>query len=953
MSMFLKNLRRLRLKLILQEGIEIFLSTLAIFLFAFLLSPVFYYTLNEIFPFSLIILLSVIFFYFLIQLIIRIVYYMKKENFYKKLRNLIPPVFADDVFTAEELSLAMHDKSIPFFSGELAYAHVNSVADKLRRFYPQIPLLTAPARMFFKITFVLIIALLIMNNFTGVYKKSISALSASAILHTGEIVGSIDIKYTYPSYSGLPPAELKNTDGNIEALKGTVAELKVFPLVKTNGGEIVISDGERIPLNLEKDRLIAKLNIEKSAEYSIELRKGRRILKDSVLRTITVDNDAMPEIDAYPQREQSTISPQEALSFSYSARDDFGIGKITFSCESNSGRKYNVTVKELLAPSKSVNGEYIWKVDSMNLRKGNEVTCFLSAFDNDTISGPKEGRSRYFYFKVGAFDIREQNLEKLKELFEGTVNVLANLLEREGKTLDRKFIKNLQTEINEIKELTESTLRSLKDNQGKMNEVILETDGNLEFVRQKLIKALEMDNNALVKDMDLITEKIEDTVLSLYTIIKFGKLELLMDTAQDILSYQQSLLDDFKKGHSDELLNKIQQMESQLAELFTGLAGRAGSISHEFINIDALKEMGSLSIYNKLEKIKSLIKQGKIEEAKKLYEEFMSEFAKMVTEMQEFLNSTTLKEFSEFMKKLENIQAEIKRLRSREAKITSALKKTGSPFDRNIHEWLKKELEKVDRLIAEVEELGKDTGLNNFKEAKRRAELIRSSLSGLNLFDALKEARATLGILEALRFLPEIANENVRRERLNEGIELNKEIISDIENLLKNLSASIDEKARQKLKALADEQGEIEKKTRELSSELEKSQAENELTRTPLPGMLKGASEFMKSAKERLKDGDQHGGFENANEALKQLGKIDDYIEEMKSGEGMPFPIPILGYRESGSGYGATTGRVELPGEQESAYQKEIKEELLKAIRGGLPEKLEEENRKYIKELLK
>lgn len=949
-------IRSVRIRLLMRDCFQSAAFISVIFLSSVLFAPLFQRILKEQFQLSLKIVLLLLLLILVLRVIILVRSNSKQSKFYQSLKRFFPPGLTDDIYSAEEFISTMKAQTEPLFAPELAYAHINIVEKKIKGMKKNdIPFLSPESRTLINFACILIISIIFLDAFSGAYKNTLSVLFRSIPSGSTGIVNSIDINYIYPAYTGLPPAGLKNTDGNIRALKGTTAELKVFLRVESDKCEIVLGDGERFPLQSVQNLFHGSIIVETAGTYYIGCMQGKKFLKDSTLKSIAVDEDEYPTIDAYLTGRQEVISLHDNIWFSYSARDDFGLQRISFSCESSSGERYNTSVKELSLISETINGEHLWNTAEMNLKKGDEIMCYLSAFDNDTISGPKEGRSQIFHFKVGALDTRERLMEDIGALFEGFVNVLANILEKEDKSINSKFIADLNREMLDLKTKSTDILKSFADIQGKGTEVLNKTIADVDAILIELKGMQSKTRRNARKTMESITNKLEGSVLSLYTLIKLGRYELLMNTAEDILLSQQSILEKFKDGDVEGIYKKIMEMEKMLAEMFSGLASGARNFSEEFINMDALKKMGSKSLFNKINELKSLLQQGKTEEARKLYEEFMSEYAKMVASMQEFLSKSTLKEFSEFMKKLDELQSEVKKLMSREGKITSALKDSESRMGRDIHKWLKEELEKVNELINKIDLMQKRTdsfNLQNLREARRRAELIKISLSALHLFDALTEAKATLEPLEKVQFLPNFTKDEKAKSELNSSIALNREIINDIEKVLQNLSAGLDEKSKQKLQSLAKEQNEIEKRTRELSSEFEKSQSGNELMKTPVPDMLSGAAGFMKGAKNRMEDADPSGGFQNASEAIKQLGKIDDYIEDMKSGGGMPMPI-LFGHRGYGSGYGSNIGRVELPGEQESAYQKEIKEELLRAIRGGLPEKLEEENRKYIKELMK
>jgi len=948
--------RKIKSRLFFQGVLGGLINAVSVLTTVILLSPPFYFLARERYGLAFFIIILFVLIYLAGVFIHGFLLLVSHQRFFSKLPLFLPTSLVDGIRSAIGF-ISMKDHQRLMFSQELVEAHIQGVNFRLKDIGVRTIRLLMPAdRVKLVYSFVLVVLIGVTDYFTGAYKNVRAVLTEPAIISSGEIVRSIDINYIFPSYTGFEPILLKNTDGNIVALRGTTAELIVSTGMDAESGEIVLEDGERFPMvkSQNTSRLFkGQVLVEKNAEYTIELKRGRKIFKDQTKRHITAGDDGAPVINAYMSVPKNEVSPGDNIIFLYSAKDDFGIQKVVFKCEADSGRQFNPTVKEPPIVSKEVSGEYIWRAGEMNLKNSKEVSCFFIAIDNDTVSGPKEGYSQKFYFKVGLADYRERLMEEIRGLFEGFVDILGDVLVVEREGINLKFLRDTNNKLVALRKNTLNILNSSGEIQGQAGEIIRKTLSELDAILGILKDTTTVSN---WKNIGTITEKLEDIVLSLYTLIKLGRYELFMDSAEDILSLQQSLLEEFKKGKEGALYNKIQDLEQKIAEAFAHLGEGATGAVKEFINVDALKRMGMPSLFDKLNKIKSLLKEGRVEEARRLYEEFMSEYAKMIASMQEFLNSTTFKEFGEFIKKLEGIQSEIKQLKSREAKIKSALKNFEPRNVMDIHKWLVEELKKVEELIRKIELLQKWSGKINTQdlaEARRRAELVKISLQSMNIFDGLTEARNSLRALEeAKNIISSLGDEKIMSE-MESTMALNREIIADIEKMLQNLSASMDQKSKEKLRSLAEEQAGLERKARELSTELQKTEGENKFLKTPLPGMLSGAADFMKGARNRMEEGDAPGGVQNADEAIKQLGKIDDYIEDMKSGTGMPVPFPVFGYREMGSGYGSARGRVELPGEQESAYQKEIKEELLKAIRGGLPEKLEEQNRKYIKELMK
>jgi hypothetical protein len=84
-------------------------------------------------------------------------------------------------------------------------------------------------------------------------------------------VKNMNMEYRYPAYTGLAPEKFDST-GDIAALKGTLVTLKVEPTMPTQGGQIVLDNGEKVKLAPNADgTLTATLRIDHTGFYKVEL----------------------------------------------------------------------------------------------------------------------------------------------------------------------------------------------------------------------------------------------------------------------------------------------------------------------------------------------------------------------------------------------------------------------------------------------------------------------------------------------------------------------------------------------------------------------------------------------------------------------------------------------------------------------------------------------------------
>ncbi|HEY4716567.1 MAG TPA: DUF4175 family protein [bacterium] len=806
-----------------------------------------------------------IIFLFCIRFIFSIKRALRYSSLYAELKCLLSESAADDLMSAIELGQL--DDDPPHVSADLIGSHVKKMASMLSANGNKIPFVEKRTASLLKLAGVLILLILAVDAGTGAWRNAYKIVrdSFAGIYGRDGIVKSIEITYMFPAYTGLSQKTYKNTDGNIYALKGSIAEISVVVPEGTSAVSMVFDNGESVAMDGAEGRFTGKAPVVEPRNYFFELKRKTRKHRDGALRSISPEEDAYPSVEAVQITRGEELTYDSNILLSYNASDDFGVKKITLVYEKD-GKRAEIGIKEGRSNEKTLKGEYLWPLREYGLKKGDEANLWFEVMDNDAVSGPKISSSQKIPLRITGSDRMESLLENVKALFEEMLDALAEILEGNENLSRKKFWTDLSGRFENILQSARKIRQSMPDTQNRaldlLNKIVSDLNTGMAEINAFIASNAGRKNNP----SDLIIQAMESDILELNNILRLGLLEFAVGKWERLMEQQQSLLDRFKKGMENDLLSGIQDIERAISALLSDIAGSIGNFSADFINRDALGNVSMDTMLPKLKDVQELLKQGRIEEAKKLYQEFLQEYTKMLASMREMLNSAAVKSMA-------NLSAELSEIRSR---------------------------------IADIE-----------KEQK-------------SALDKMREAG------------PEI-------ER---SIRLNDEIIKDMEGLLKNSTPEISPIARKNIQEFSERENKAGEHTRKLIGKVQELQASNKGMNTPLPGMLSGAADFMKGSEERLKNNDLPGGISNAAEAHRRLGEAKDFIDEMQKG-GMPMTLPVFGMMPQSYGYGGITGRVELPGEQESQFEKKLRDELLKAMRSGLPERFKEENKRYYEELLK
>lgn len=202
-------------------------------------------------------------------------------------------------------------------------------------------------------------------------------------LYTFPAVDQIDLTYTFPSYTGLPPERIENS-GDIRAVRGTRVTLDVATSGSTETAELVLDDGTTIPLESAGDGAFrGDLTLDQPGFYTIRLTdRQRKTNKFPEEYRITPLDDLPPRIAVtIPQRDVRANAVEEVL-VAARIEDDFGIRDARLRYAVNGGEEQTVSLKDN-APGRplEMEGEHLFFLEDFSLQPGDVVAYYVEAED--------------------------------------------------------------------------------------------------------------------------------------------------------------------------------------------------------------------------------------------------------------------------------------------------------------------------------------------------------------------------------------------------------------------------------------------------------------------------------------------------------------------------------------------------------------------------------------------
>src|SRR4051812_6081335 len=218
-------------------------------------------------------------------------------------------------------------------------------------------------------------------------------------------VKNVNSEYRYPSYTGMPSEKFDST-GDIAALKGTLVTLKVETTMPTDGGQVVLDNGEKIKLAPNQDgTLSATLRVDHTGFYKVELAgPDGSMVTGSLDYAIDMLEDRKPTVlFKKPGRDTKVMAVDEVYTEA-EAKDDYGVSRLELVYSVNGDKERTVPLSQATSRVlKEIAAGYTFMLEDYQLQPGDVVSYFARAIDNDAVSGAKSATTDIYFLNVAPY----------------------------------------------------------------------------------------------------------------------------------------------------------------------------------------------------------------------------------------------------------------------------------------------------------------------------------------------------------------------------------------------------------------------------------------------------------------------------------------------------------------------------------------------------------------------
>lgn len=214
-------------------------------------------------------------------------------------------------------------------------------------------------------------------------------------------VENVSVVLHFPAYTHLP-SETIDDGGDIAAIVGTRAFLRVRASRKVVGGRLVLDEGKTsIPLGVINDTTLGTtITVRHDGFYAIELEAedGTRV-PGTVQYIVDALEDAPPSVTiGKPGRDYRPTTVEEVLIES-TASDDYGVGRMELAYRVNGGEEKVVSLTDGSgARLRDLTASHTLFLEEMSLVPGDVIAYYVRAWDNNPAQGANNKAASDIYF---------------------------------------------------------------------------------------------------------------------------------------------------------------------------------------------------------------------------------------------------------------------------------------------------------------------------------------------------------------------------------------------------------------------------------------------------------------------------------------------------------------------------------------------------------------------------
>lgn len=278
----------------------------------------------------------------------------------------------------------------------------------------------------------------------------------------------LQLRVVPPAYTNRPARQFAPNVGSVTALPGSrvmiSAALGGPPVTEAS---LEFENGPAEPLTVQGDSATGNFVLRREGSYVIRLRSDQGIPnRDPIHYETTLQTDARPSVSFLEPTGTTDLTPALTQPLGLQLSDDYGFRRVELfyrlaadpSAGDPSFASLELPLPEPRKTDQVITHNWLLAQESgLSLERGDEVVYYVKAWDNDTVNGPKSGRTVTQRLRLPSLS---EQYEELEQLHEETGEQMREL-DRQSESVQDQF-RNLRDELRRTREADWEDRRQLE-----------------------------------------------------------------------------------------------------------------------------------------------------------------------------------------------------------------------------------------------------------------------------------------------------------------------------------------------------------------------------------------------------------------------------------------------------------------------------------------------------------
>jgi len=401
-------------------------------------------------------------------------------------------------------------------------------------------------------------------------------------------VRRLQLEVTPPAYTGLPSRTLDPNVGDVEALPGATVSVTADlggPRVET--ARLVFDDESTRPLEVSTGTARGRFTLRREGSYHLHLESTQGPTnRDPIRYQIALQTDARPSVSFLSPTGPAELSEDLTQTLRVQLSDDYGFSRAALFYrleeEADEGNgtfeSVQLPVPDDVRDTQTLTHQWLIAQDTgLDPEPGDAIAYYVQAWDNDTVNGPKSGRTATQRLRMPSLSEQYEQVDQTQGEAEDQMDQL-----RQRSDSMRRSFRRLRDELRRTREADWQDERRLERLQQKQQ--------SLDRGAEKLSKTIEQMNRQMQRNglsgselsqkfqelervvEDMKSPELQKALEKLRNAMESGKMRQMQRAMEQVREREQSTREQLERTRS--LFNQL-KAQQKLQEM----ARRAGELS--------------------------------------------------------------------------------------------------------------------------------------------------------------------------------------------------------------------------------------------------------------------------------------------------------------------------------------------------------------------------------------